>query len=403
MENTKTIAPETWQESLLHFLAANRAELESRYLKVLREALFDRRTSLRPNMLKGIVADEVGSLIRFFEDASFSALAHGAELHKLGLNELMILRLGTVTRQYLLAYLAPEQSVAALTAIDRYQEMVVQGYVQTQEQHILREQELIRSALQTAVSRYMVEIKEIEAMAEKATQANQFKTQFIARIGHELRTPLGAMMGLAQMLQAEIYGPLSSQQKDLTQRIINKSEVLKQVFAELLDQSQIESGQLRLKVAPFSPRELIEQVHANYLPLALGKGLSMRLKIGDALPDTAVGDKNRSEQIITNLIVNAIKYTDEGNIWVRAFKSNATHWSVEVRDTGIGIAQEHLEYVFEPFRQTDESSGRQYGGVGLGLAIVQQLVKAMDGTVEVKSKLGQGSTFIVHLPLELTA
>ncbi|MCA9956842.1 MAG: hypothetical protein KC434_19060, partial [Anaerolineales bacterium] len=103
------------------------------------------------------------------------------------------------------------------------------------------------------------------------------------------------------------------------------------------------------------------------------------------------------------LIVNAIKYTDEGNIWVRAFKSNATHWSVEVRDTGIGIAQEHLEYVFEPFRQTDESSGRQYGGVGLGLAIVQQLVKAMDGAVEVKSKLGQGSTFIVHLPLELTA
>lgn len=394
--------PETWQKYLVNLVTANRAELEKRYQQVLRESLFDRRTSFRPNMVNRIATEEVEALNQFFSEAELTAVPHGGKLHALGLTQGALLQLGKETRQFLLAHLN-EYHAQAVQAVDAYQEMAIQGYMEANEARILREQELIRGALQTAVGRYTVEIKEIEDMAEKAIQANQFKTQFIARIGHELRTPLGAMMGLAQMLQAEIYGPLSPQQKDLTQRIINKSEVLKQVFAELLDQSQIESGRLRLKAAPLSPRELVEQVHANYLPLALGKGLSMRLKVDDTLPDTAVGDKSRLEQIITNLIVNAIKYTDEGSIWVGAFKSNATHWSVEVKDTGIGIAQEHLDYVFEPFRQTDESSGRQYGGVGLGLAIVQQLVKAMNGTVEVKSKLGQGSTFTVHLPLELTA
>ncbi|MCB8980065.1 MAG: hypothetical protein H6657_21855 [Ardenticatenaceae bacterium] len=403
MENAKTLTPDAWKEMLADFIEDNRAEFESRFVLVLRSFLFDRRTSIRPNMLKGIAANEVELFAGFFRGKTFSAVEHGAELHELGLHELALLRLGKEARQFLLANFPPDQIAPALEAIDHYQEMIVQGYIYANERNILKEQEMIRGALQTAVGRYTVEIKEIEGMAEKAIQASQFKTQFIARIGHELRTPVGAMMGLAQMLQAEIYGPLSPQQKDLTQRIIHKSEVLKQVFAELLDQSQIESGQLRLKAAPFSPRDLVEQVHVNYLPLALGKSLSMRLMVDDTLPDTAVGDKSRLEQIITNLIVNAIKYTDEGNIWVGAFKSNATHWSVEVKDTGIGIAQEHLDYVFEPFRQTDESSGRQYGGVGLGLAIVQQLVKAMNGTVEVKSKLGQGSTFTVHLPLELTA
>jgi signal transduction histidine kinase len=254
--------------------------------------------------------------------------------------------------------------------------------------------------LQTAVSRYTVEIREIEEMAQKATEANQFKTQFIARMGHELRTPLGAMLGMTQMLHEGIYGSLSPDQKDLTQRIINNALVLKQIFTELLDQSQIESGQLRLRIEEFSPQALTQSVHSNYLPLALKKGLSMQVKDEANLPETVLGDKARIEQILSNLVVNAIKYTDTGNIWVRAYKVNATHWGIEVKDTGIGIAPEHLDHVFEPFRQTDESSSRQYGGVGLGLAIVQQLVAAMNGTVEVKSKFGQGSRFTVALPIQ---
>lgn len=391
---------DAWQESIAQFIEANRDDLISRYHQVLRETLFSRRTTIRPSLLKGIASNEVDALKSYLQQPTFSAKEHGAQLHQTGLSEQAVLRLGQVTRQFFLPHLEDGQIASVLEAIDSYQESIVQGFIQTQEKNILREQELIRSALQNAIGRYTVEIKEIEAMAQKATEANEFKTRFIARIGHELRTPLGAMMGLTEMLQEGVYGSLTPEQKDLTQRIINKAVVLKQVFTELLDQSQIESGQLRLKAEPFSPRALVEGVHTNYLPLALQKGLAMRVKVSSNLPKTVIGDNSRIEQIVTNLVVNGIKFTDTGSIVIRAFKADASHWGIEVKDTGIGIAQEHLNYVFEPFRQTDETLGRKYGGVGLGLAIVQQLVMAMDGTVDVKSKFGQGTVFTVTLPLQ---
>jgi len=394
--------PDTQQKSLTQFIEASRVDLESNYHQVLRETLFSRRTTLRPSMLKGIASDEVDALKALFDRSTFSPFEHGVGLYQAGLSEQALLRLGQVTRQYLLIHLESIQVAPTLEAFDVYQEAVIQGYIQTQEKHILKEQELIRSALQTAVSRYMVEINEIEAMAQKATEANEFKSRFIARMGHELRTPLGAMMGLTEMLQEGVYGPLTPEQKDLTQRIINKAIILKQIFTELLDQSQIESGQLRLLAEEFSPQALVEVVYSNYLPLALQKGLAMRVKINANLPHTVIGDKVRIEQIVTNLVVNAIKYTDTGSIVIRAYKANATHWGVDVKDTGIGVAEEHLSYIFEPFRQTDETSHRKHGGVGLGLSIVQQLITAMNGTVEVKSKFGQGSVFTVNIPLHLT-
>ena len=400
MEKKGLATSDAWQEGLAQFIEANRVDLISRYHQVLRETLFSRRTTIRPSMLKSIALNEVDALKSYLDLPTFSAIEHGAQLYQTGLSEQAVLRLGQVTRQFFLPHLEDGQMASVLEAIDSYQESVIQGFVQTQEKSILREQELIRSALQSAVGRYMVEIKEIEAMAQKATEANEFKTRFIARIGHELRTPLGAMMGLTEMLQEGIYGPLTPEQKGLTQRIINKAVVLKQIFTELLDQSQIESGQLRLKAEQFSPQALVEGVHSNYLPLALQKGLSMRVKVGTNLPHTVIGDSARIEQIVTNLVVNAIKFTDTGSIVIRAFKADDVHWGIEVKDAGIGIAQEHLSYVFEPFRQTDETLGRKYGGVGLGLAIVQQLVAAMNGAVEVKSKFGQGTVFTVTLPLQ---
>ena len=401
MENKALFTSDSGHSSLAEFIEAHRAELVSSYHQVLQEGLFNRRTTIRPRMLKEIASDEVDSLLQFFTQPDFSGIEHGGSLYKKGLSEQVVLRIGQVTRQLLLSALAGEGATQALDSIDSYQETVILGYIQAQERSILREQELIRSALQTAVSRYTVEIREIEEMAQKATEANQFKSQFIARMGHELRTPLGAMLGMTQMLHEGIYGALSPEQKDLTQRIINNALVLKQIFTELLDQSQIESGQLRLRIEPFSPQDLIRSVHSNYLPLALKKGLSMQVKIGSNLSPAILGDKARIEQIVSNLVVNAIKYTDTGSILLRAYKANATHWGIEVIDTGIGIAPEHIDHVFEPFRQTDESSSRQYGGVGLGLAIVQQLVAVMNGKVEVKSKFGKGSSFTVTLPLQL--
>ncbi|MCA9961903.1 MAG: hypothetical protein KC443_22850 [Anaerolineales bacterium] len=383
-------------------MKANRADLLSSYQQVLRETLFNRRTAIRPNMLKGIASNEIDALEAFFSQAATCSVTdRGEKLQQMGLSELAILRMGQVTRQFCVAHLETQHIASALKVIDAYQEAVVQGYMQAQEQTVVKEQELIRSALKKAIGRYMVEIEEIEAIARQATEASEFKTRFIARIGHELRTPLGAMMGMTEMLQEGVYGTLTPEQREITQRIIHKAVVLKEIFTELLDQSQIESGKLRLKAEEFSPKTLIETVHANYLPMALQKGLSVYVKIGSDLPPVLIGDRSRIEQIVTNLAVNAIKFTETGSITLHASLADAAYWEIVVKDTGIGIDAEQLAYVFEPFRQIDETSSRKYGGVGLGLAIVQQLVEAMNGTVAVKSKLGQGTVFTVRLPLQL--
>lgn len=399
MDEKVTAVLQTWQETLAQLIDDNQADLVSGYVQVLRETLFNRRTNLRPSMIKRIAEDEVAVLAEFLAQPAYPAFEHGVQLHKFGLNEQAILRLGQVTRQFFLTHLPETLLAHALPAYDLFQESVVMGHMQTQEELILKEQELIRSALQTAVSRYMVEIKEIEAIAQKATEANEFKTHFIARMGHELRTPLGAMLGITEMLQEGVFGSLSAEQKDLTQRIINNAQVLKQVFTELLDQSQIESGQLHLRDEPFSPQLMAESITSNYLPLALKKGVSMQVRLDSDLPARLMGDKARIEQVISNLVTNAIKFTEVGLITVYAFKADEAHWKIEVKDTGIGIAPEHFTYIFEAFRQADETTARKHGGVGLGLSIVQQLVLAMDGTVDLKSKLGQGSVFTVTLPL----
>lgn len=245
-----------------------------------------------------------------------------------------------------------------------------------------------------------LKIEEARILAQKATEANEFKSQLIARISHELRTPLGALMGMSEMLNQNVYGPLTPAQQDITHRIINNSQALQHVFAELLDQSQIESGQLRLKEEQFSPQNLIQKVHSQCLLLAERKGLDLQVDVAPDLPDTVLGDKERIEQILSNLVVNAIKFTRNGRILICARQEDAAHWSLQVKDTGIGMSAETQAYIFEPFRRADETTRREFGGVGLGLSIVWQLVTAMNGTVHVESDVGQGSTFTVTLPLQ---
>lgn len=245
-----------------------------------------------------------------------------------------------------------------------------------------------------------LKIEEVQTLANQADEASQFKSRLIARISHELRTPLGALMGMSEMLQNNVYGPLSPAQEDITNRIINNAHLLERVFDELLDQSQIESGQLRLRHVPFSPQQVIEQVCANHLPLAERKGLVMEQQIDESLPHVVVGDEERVAQVVSNLIMNAIKYTPAGTVTVAARRGNNMAWEIEVKDTGIGISEEALAYVFEPFRQVEETVDRGYGGVGLGLSIVQQLVTAMNGRIQVASEVGQGSRFTITLPLQ---
>ncbi|MCB0196814.1 MAG: hypothetical protein KDJ65_32985 [Anaerolineae bacterium] len=387
-------------ELLARKIESYRADLMRRYQQALRQTLFTNRTQIRPTMLGKLAEAEVEALFNFFNQ-TLSGKAHGNHLGHIGLSDQTVLRLNQATRRFFITHLDGDMLIPALDLIDAHQNEVVHGFIEGQAKLIYDEQERMRSALQVAVSRYMVEIKEIEALAQQATEASNFKTQFIARISHELRTPLGALLGIAEMLQHEVYGPLTLQQHDLTQRIINNARVLEHVFSELLDQSQIEAGQLHLHSENFSPQALIDTVYANYLPLALQKGLAMRLKNDPNLPATVQGDAARIEQVVSNLITNAIKFTEIGSIVIRSRMANETQWAIQIKDTGIGISEKDQNHIFESFRQADETSGRKFGGVGLGLAIVHNLVTAMGGKVTVKSKVGHGSTFTVLLPLQI--
>ena len=400
MKNAIPVQTDELVVSLAGRVQENRVDLIARYRRSLQENLFTNRTEVRPRELSAIAEEEADSLISTLPYPHLG-VERGKKLCQMGLSEQTVLSLSHATRQFILAIFERDLIPLALDAADTYQNAVIRGFIQGREKIILAEQEQIRGALQIAVGRYTVEIKDIQALAQRTAESNEFKSRFIARISHELRTPLGALLGMSEMLQQNVYGPLTPAQMDITQRIINNTHVLERTFAELLDQSQLESGQLRLKREEFSPQVLVKMVHSNNLPLALQKGLSMHVAVDPTLPSVLFGDRGRIEQILSNLVINAIKYTQNGTIEINARSYGDTHWLLQVKDSGIGILDENLDFIFEPFRQADETVGRKFGGVGLGLAIVKQLVMAMNGEVHVESKIGQGSTFTVTLPLNI--
>ncbi|RPI94587.1 MAG: hypothetical protein EHM40_06045 [Chloroflexi bacterium] len=398
METETSMQTDQLVNLLAQQVEANRADLVSRYRQSLQENLFTNRMEVRPRELPKIAAEEVEALLDYLR-ASSPPFEYGGKFCAQGFSEQTLLGMVQTTRQFFLAHYAGSDMVQVLDVVGRYQVDVVLGFIKAREQMILDEQERIRGALQIAIGRYTVEIKEVQDLAQKMNEANEFKSQFIARMSHELRTPLGALLGMAEMLQQNVYGPLAPPQLDIVKRIIDNAQELKQLFTELLDQSQIESGQLRLKARHFSPGELAKKVHTSYLAMALQKGISMRVEVDPRLPETLLGDQARIQQVLSNLVVNAIKFTKRGGITIRVFKRDPSRWALQVKDTGIGIAAEDQVRIFEPFRQADETTSRQYGGVGLGLAIVRQLVEAMQGSIQLESKPGQGSTFTVTLPI----
>jgi signal transduction histidine kinase len=400
MEDITPVQTDELAESFAQRMRTNQADLVNRFHQGLQETLFTNRAEMRPREIGNIAAANAEILMSGLPHPD-RGVEHGAKLCQMGLSIQTVMALGQAAQRFILATFEKDLVPQALDAVGIYQNAVVLGFIQEREKLILAEQERIRGAMQIAIGRFTVEIKDIQEMAQRASEANEFKTRFIARVSHELRTPLGALLGMSEMLQQSVYGPLSPAQMDITQRIIENTRALERVFTELLDQSQLESGQLRLRQEEFSPRLLAHTVHENSLPMALRKGLTMQLIVDPQLPGTLFGDKIRIEQILSNLVINAIKYTQTGGIEIRINQDGGEHWIMQVKDTGIGIAEEDRALIFEPFRQADETIGRRFGGVGLGLAIVQQLVIAMHGIVDVESKVGQGSTFSVTLPLHI--
>jgi PAS domain S-box-containing protein len=232
----------------------------------------------------------------------------------------------------------------------------------------------------------------------REAEIDRMKSTFVSLASHELRTPLNAILGYSEMLGEGVYGPLSERQRDAAGRILANTRHMLSLANNLLDRAQIEAGTLMLNVVPFSPANIINEAVSAMEVLARNKGLGLISEIGADLPGSVSGDQHRVSQVVVNLIGNAIKFTEKGTVNVRAYCLDQDHWSVNVSDTGIGIAEEARQYIFEPFRQADESPTRRHGGAGLGLSIVKQLVEMMGGEIRLESEVERGSMFTIILP-----
>ncbi|HYO13988.1 MAG TPA: PAS domain-containing protein [Thermoanaerobaculia bacterium] len=239
-----------------------------------------------------------------------------------------------------------------------------------------------------------------QAARAEAETANRMKDQFLATLSHELRTPLNAIFGWAQLLRAGKLDPATVERG--VETIERNARAQKQLIDDLLDVSRIISGKLRLEMQPVEPAGVVEAALETIAPAAQAKGVSLRRRVSRT--GLVVGDPQRLQQVVWNLLSNAVKFTPKGGEVRVSVEALDGHTEITVADTGQGIALEFLPHVFERFRQADPSSTRRHGGLGLGLAIVRQLVELHGGTVRAESPgEGRGATFVVSLPLAVSS
>jgi PAS domain S-box-containing protein len=230
-------------------------------------------------------------------------------------------------------------------------------------------------------------------------QASALKSQFLANISHEFRTPLNAILGYTHMLLQGVTGPVSEPQRKSLTRIDSNSRHLLALINDILDITRIEAGRMPLTVTSFKVADLVDEVMSELEPIIRRSNLTVMARMKRTLPAVKT-DRQKVKQIVLNLLSNALKFTPTGSVTIAAtFESRGRTVTIAVQDTGVGIPEESRSKIFEDFRQLDDSPARGYGGTGLGLSICRRLAQMLGGSIDLESEIGQGSTFTLRLPV----
>jgi signal transduction histidine kinase/DNA-binding response OmpR family regulator len=260
-------------------------------------------------------------------------------------------------------------------------------------------QDEVRDHRELLEKRIRERTEDLELAMQKAQAASQAKSEFLANMSHELRTPMNGVLG---MIDIALDSPLTPEQREQLETAQRCARSLLGLLNDILDLSKIEAGKLILERLPFDLRVVLEDTVRAHRPKAARKGITISVEVEEAVPRKITADPLRIRQILSNLLSNAVKFTDRGSVKIRVSHpqtaDEAAPLAIEVIDTGVGIAPDKLDCIFEKFTQADGSTSRKYGGTGLGLAITRLLVELHDGAISVQSEPGKGSTFRLLLP-----
>jgi PAS domain S-box-containing protein len=251
----------------------------------------------------------------------------------------------------------------------------------------------------------LTDITDLHAATHAAEQANQSKSRFLANMSHEIRTPMAAILGYAELLEEQNLDP--GERSEYLATIRRNGQALLELINDVLDLSRIEAGRLIIGHSACNPRAMVDDIVALFHPMAADKQLRLTADPDESLPAQIETDPARLRQILVNLVANAVKFTERGEVRIAAglggrHADNAQLW-FRVIDTGIGIAADQLELIFQPFTQIDDSSTRRHGGSGLGLSISRRLAELLGGSLQVESEVGAGSTFTLWIEAGLPA